>query len=431
MPGQQRLRIAARWLSRPKRFGLRTLFLLTTACAVAAWYWLAPRPPEKLLPGGFRIRASVRMVDLRDGFGGYTAKEQFHGKCNILDPRGNTVAAGQFDDGVAVGRWTFFHPNGRRASSGDCAKSGRIGTWMSWDERGSLINTIVYKEVEQLDGYGWGPPPPISVRQGPFQGWWPNGRLRVEGTFEHDKRQGLWVFFGEQGPKLAQGDYYLDQRNGTWQFWNSAGTPESKFYFRGQFHPEGLEAALKSTAHQLLRSATDQDVGGICDAMVALGEVAAPTLQETLQSASPATASTLLQSLGSIEPAAAWAIRLVRTCEDSSDDSIAIIALCARYRLDESRRTDTVDRIVNRLITIEHSNDDERAQQLSYRINEVARCGKAIPPELSRVLDDPDRDRRHMAFRLTLLWKNTELSASLKEHWDPAIAGAAVAAEQH
>ena len=46
------------------------------------------------------------------------------------------------------GRWTYFHPNGKKLSEGMFHRDSRVGTWTYWNDDGSL------REVDENDERG-------------------------------------------------------------------------------------------------------------------------------------------------------------------------------------------------------------------------------------------------------------------------------------
>jgi hypothetical protein len=45
------------------------------------------------------------------------------------------------------------------------------------------------------------------VRHGPFTEWYVNGQKSNEGTYEHGKQVGLWMYWDESGRKTAERIY--------------------------------------------------------------------------------------------------------------------------------------------------------------------------------------------------------------------------------
>lgn len=71
-------------------------------------------------------------------------------------------------------------------------------------------------------------------KHGAFRSFHPDGTPESEGTFEHGKETGPWVFFHPNGTKAAAGRYADALRSGPWETFFQDGRPESKgAYVRG------------------------------------------------------------------------------------------------------------------------------------------------------------------------------------------------------
>jgi antitoxin component YwqK of YwqJK toxin-antitoxin module len=64
-------------------------------------------------------------------------------------------------------------------------------------------------------------------RHGPFQTWYPNGRLRQEGNYRYGQAQGQWTYYYPNGQKRMQGNWRFGKAQGSWTYWHENGVRES------------------------------------------------------------------------------------------------------------------------------------------------------------------------------------------------------------
>lgn len=144
---------------------------------------------------------------------------------------------GQYDKGLMIGEWSYFHSNGKKLAVGKyingdgsnksklhpmIPKHGRDGEWKFWYE----------SELEWMDGslkevsnYSNGKLNGISTL------WFKNGQKNQEGTFKDGKEEGLWTFWYENGNILKEGELYRNKQDGRWIFYNEDGSmKEEKIY---------------------------------------------------------------------------------------------------------------------------------------------------------------------------------------------------------
>jgi len=62
-----------------------------------------------------------------------------------------------------------------------------------------------------------------NKREGSWTYYWKNGNKKMEGDFRSDKMVGLWIYYWEDGNKKKEGYFRGDQKNGIWTWYEKNG----------------------------------------------------------------------------------------------------------------------------------------------------------------------------------------------------------------
>ncbi|MEM6674476.1 MAG: hypothetical protein AAF726_16640 [Planctomycetota bacterium] len=120
-----------------------------------------------------------------------------------------------------------WYPNGQPASLREFADGDPIGTWWTWWRVSGLLRSAYEYDPDRATPMSWwhanGRPASsglalLGKREGPWRFWHENGRLKSEGSFVGGRRNGPWVFYDEDGEWTERGDYRADKRVGSWEF---------------------------------------------------------------------------------------------------------------------------------------------------------------------------------------------------------------------
>ena len=95
--------------------------------------------------------------------------------------------------GQREGEWTWWYESGQVAVRAQFAKGEATGTWVEWHGNGQKASEITWAGNE--------------IRDGLARMWYPNGRLRNEGTFEKNTPVGLHKRFYPNGQLVAEESY--------------------------------------------------------------------------------------------------------------------------------------------------------------------------------------------------------------------------------
>ena len=62
-----------------------------------------------------------------------------------------------------------------------------------------------------------------DLHHGPSKMWFENGKLQVDGYYQHDKRSGTFTYWYENGQIAATGEFADDMPNDVWVWWHENG----------------------------------------------------------------------------------------------------------------------------------------------------------------------------------------------------------------
>ena len=182
-------------------------------------------------------------------------------------PYGQVRYEGQFDAGVPVGRFTYYHDNGFRSAQMDFR--GTTGVCMSeqYDEKGKLMARGRFGSDRERDSiwttyaFDGTKLEEASYTAGKLHGsytmFYPNGKVMERGTYEHGAKvgtwtrfretaakervvnyaagllQGTWTEYDEDGRVAVVGTYHNDLRHGKWTYFERGTAVRTEVYRRG------------------------------------------------------------------------------------------------------------------------------------------------------------------------------------------------------
>lgn len=189
------------------------------------------------------------------------------GTWSAKHPNGQPRYEGQFDAGVPVGRFMYYHDNGFRSAQMDYR--GRSGVCMTeqYDEKGKLMARGIYNAQRQRDSlwmtYAFDgtklelAPYRSGILHGPYTMYYPDGRVMELGEYVNHAKHGTWMRFAESGTKersatwvdgrlhgawtefdadgrvAVKGSYVNDLRHGTWTYLERGSVVRSEVFRRG------------------------------------------------------------------------------------------------------------------------------------------------------------------------------------------------------
>jgi hypothetical protein len=118
---------------------------------------------------------------------------------------------GAFKNGTREGPWVGYWSNGRVEFKGAFKNGTREGPWANYDDYGQLSEKGAFKN---------------GTREGPWVGYWSNGRVEFKGAFKNGQREGPWVRYSIIGPLWLKGAFKNGQREGPWLWYNEDDTKD-------------------------------------------------------------------------------------------------------------------------------------------------------------------------------------------------------------
>jgi antitoxin component YwqK of YwqJK toxin-antitoxin module len=188
-------------------------------------------------------------------------KGQKHGEWRKNYPNSKQLRyKGQFENGVEIGTFIYYHENGRvqtentyRGKSRICyskhysdkgvliaeglyAKNERDSTWRFYsDALGILISEETFQKgkrngqvityfkdgkVAERTTYV------MDVKQGQWEQNFEDGQPKVRGNYVNNQLEGEVTYFSDiSGKQMAKGHYKAGLRDGVWIFWDENGRP--------------------------------------------------------------------------------------------------------------------------------------------------------------------------------------------------------------
>ncbi|MDN5202611.1 toxin-antitoxin system YwqK family antitoxin [Fulvivirgaceae bacterium BMA10] len=129
---------------------------------------------------------------------------------------GKLRAVGRMENGLKVGEWKYYYPDGTKNAVEFYQKDQLHGSCYYYSFAGNLIGYENWKNGIQVDSAKY---------------FYDNGIVEKEGVFQAGSYQGEWVFYYENGKVKRKGTYQKGLPNGTWLFYYENGNikQEGKF----------------------------------------------------------------------------------------------------------------------------------------------------------------------------------------------------------
>lgn len=109
-----------------------------------------------------------------------------HGTYTLYYQSGQQEMVGEYENGVRVGPWRWFYPDGRPKAQ--CRYVAGRGGYTAWTEDGALLMQ------GQLDD---------AKRTGAWTEYFPSGQKAIEGEYVEDRQHGWWTYWREGEPQPA------------------------------------------------------------------------------------------------------------------------------------------------------------------------------------------------------------------------------------
>lgn len=126
---------------------------------------------------------------------------------------GGLESRGYLEDGMQVGKWTYYYEGGGKKASGRYADDLQEGKWTYWYKDGR----------KEMEGEFTG-----GRRTGLWTFWHTDGSRCAEGLFEDDLETGFWTFWRPGGERLRAGHFDRGRLINRWTYWYEGEKPEAE-----------------------------------------------------------------------------------------------------------------------------------------------------------------------------------------------------------
>ena len=169
---------------------------------------------------------------------------QLHGYYREFDGRGDLVLALRYERGKIVEEIdedlkelldmkSTYDEEGRLIFTGGYKNGIPVGIHRFYDTTGMVVNAYLYNELGQkvsegiIDEQG--------RRMGPWKDFYPDGKLRAEGSYADNQRSGTWTYYFHDGGVEQKGRFERDRFMGLWNWYYPNGNKwREESYFNGR-----------------------------------------------------------------------------------------------------------------------------------------------------------------------------------------------------
>ncbi len=218
---------------------------------------LAEGTHKEYSPEGKITNAKIFKEDSLIGEGLIDEAGNRQGPWKEFHPSRQLKAKGDYANGLRIGDWLFFFPNGKLEQKGRYDKKGRPqglwqwyypnenllreenylngqreGTLTEWNDSGKVITKGDYIEslkegkwFYQIQDYREEGVYKTDNKDGPWESYYvENGHLRFAGKFIEGLPDGKHSFYYYDGRLSEEGKYIMGNKDGKWQYFNPDGT---------------------------------------------------------------------------------------------------------------------------------------------------------------------------------------------------------------
>ncbi|NND94642.1 MAG: hypothetical protein HKN45_07215 [Flavobacteriales bacterium] len=150
---------------------------------------------------------------------------------------------GELDEGAAetivVDIRNEYFADGTVRASGSYKEGKKHGIHREYDTEGNIIKSWVYSDGVEV---GSGIIGKSGSFEGPWQEYYEDGSLRVEGTYEEGLRAKKWKYYSDSGELIQEGGYRKGKPHGDWVWYYEDGsTRRRESYRRGREDGSSIE----------------------------------------------------------------------------------------------------------------------------------------------------------------------------------------------
>ena len=198
--------------------------------------------------------------------GAYKSGEE-DGTWKLWDDDDKLIREINYKDGILDGVWKSWYENGQLESEGIYKSDKPDGIWKSWYKNGKLHAEGLFKTGLLISYKSWfknGNQEMVEyfkgkksykefylgclyrakldlnlpiycddefIRDGEYQEWYENGKMKEFGNYKSDKQDGLWRSWYKNGKLQEMGTYKDGYKDGVWKTWCENGKLESTWQY--------------------------------------------------------------------------------------------------------------------------------------------------------------------------------------------------------
>jgi uncharacterized protein len=167
-----------------------------------------------------------------------------HGSYISYWSNGKKKHSGVYKHGSPIGTHTRYYSNGELKKIYTIEANGdRNGNFTSYYANGAVKHTGLYIQGYRFGSHIWlhingrkrkikhyelvhnksGNNVKYYVKTGMEKRWYSNGKLRMKGKYDNDKRKGKWIWYAKNAKQVKVGFYHKGKKHGNWQTFDEDG----------------------------------------------------------------------------------------------------------------------------------------------------------------------------------------------------------------
>ena len=155
-----------------------------------------------------------------------------HGASTLNYPAGGVMQEIVFHEGLIDGYLRQYDANAKLVVDETYQQGRKVALKVAYDNAGNKKSEGIYLHaqlvLDSVDDW-WNAKPAAyttvgkDVKHGRWTAWYPNGQMRVEGTYEQDLAEGQFTWWYCNGQQAAIGNYRKGLEHGAWVWWHENG----------------------------------------------------------------------------------------------------------------------------------------------------------------------------------------------------------------
>lgn len=129
--------------------------------------------------------------------GGFFKNGKKEGNWKTYYENGIVSSTGPYLNGLEEGDWVYYFEDGKVKLKGSYLLGSKDKVWENYYETGILFDRITYIVTNKgIRGNSW--------KNGFYEEFYPNGKIRTKGNYEIDRQIGEWIRYDEEGQQTKK-----------------------------------------------------------------------------------------------------------------------------------------------------------------------------------------------------------------------------------